>query len=386
MWDALRFFRRIVMHQSMVAQMISALSAIIVVAILSRLLPAEDYAHYAVITAIWAIGNAVVGTGTGTRIARIAAEGSMRILFRGSELLVAGIASIICGGYVLWLRGSYLDGAIAAACMMTFVLAEASISFEIGAGRFKRYLFILALRVIMPLLVLSIGAIVGTMSITLAFFSVLIGNVSSLLPWFRRWALGLCPGPSHSSHMVGALNLGLWVIASADRIVLETLIQPTALALYALTYGLLDKFFRSMSNAYIARSLGASFIGRNVIPRRKYFLGTLLIYIMVVPVAKWAAEFVSGGRYSPDLSLTALIAGAGLAMLWSAPFYVHLLASAQYKGSLWAVGIIAVFNIVANMIFDGTYGIHAAAMISLISYVLWLAWLIKRAGRVSLPV
>lgn len=386
MWNALRLLRRALLHQSMVAQMISALTSIVVVGILSRLLPEEDYAHYAVVTAIWAIGNAVVGTGTGTRIARIAAEGSTRINFRPSELFIAGFVSMACGVYVVWLRASYLDGAIAAACMMTFVLAEASISFEIGAARFKRYLFLLILRVVSPLIVLLTCLLTGYMSVTVAFLSVLLGNISSLLPWFRRWSTKRYVGPSYSSHMVGALNLGLWVIASADRVVLEMYVQPTALAVYAITYGLLDKFFRSLSNAFIARSLGASFGGTTMVPPRKFFLASLLLYLIMVPVGKWAAEFVSGDRYSPDLSLVCVIAGAGLAMLWSAPYYVGLLASAEYRGSLWVVGIIAGLNIATNIIFDPLYGINAAALISLCSYLLWLVWLVVRSRRVSLTL
>lgn len=367
----------------MVAQMISAFSAVVVVAILSRLLSSEDYAHYAVVTAIWAIGNAVVGTGIGTRVARMAGEGSTKILFRLSELVLALAVSVVCGGYVVWLTDSYFSGALAAGCMLTFVLAEASISFEIGARRFRRYLLLLVLRVVTPLLVLSFAAAMGSISLTLAFLSVMVGNVASLVPWLRRWSTGRYIGPSYSSHMVGALNLGLWVIASADRVLLESLVQPTALAVYAVTYGLLDKFSRSLSNAYIARSLGASFKAGNVIPHRKYFLATLLVVAMIAPAAKWAAEFVSGNRYSPDLLLVGLIAGAGLFMLWSAPFYVGLLASAQYWSSLCAVAVIAGFNIFANLAFDGLYGIHAAAVISLSSYLLWFAWLVVRAKRMS---
>lgn len=363
----------------MVAQIISALSAIVVVAILSRLLPEEDYAHYAVVTAIWAIGNAVVGTGTGTRVARVAAEGSEKISLRTSELLVAAFVSLVCGGYVVWLRESYLAGAVAAACMMTFVLAEASISFEIGAGRFKRYLFLLILRVVTPLFVLVIAMASDGLTLTVAFLSVLLGNVSSLVPSFRRWSAEPYRGHSYSSHLVGGLNLGLWIIASADRIILEMLVQPSALAVYALTYGLLDKFFRSLSNAFIARSMGASFKGQNIVPHRKYFLATLFIFVIIVPIAKWAAEFVSANRYSPDLLLVALISGAGLAMLWSAPFYVRLLASAQYRGSLWVVGAISGLNIVCNVIFGERYGVNAAATISFCSYLLWLAWLVLRS-------
>lgn len=367
----------------MVAQLISALSAIVVVAILSQLLSSEDYAHYAVVTAIWAIGNAVVGTSTGTRVARLAAEGSGKIHFMLSELVVAAVVSVICAAYVAWLTDSYFDGAIAAGCMLTFVLAEASISFEIGAGRFRRYLLLLVIRVVTPLLVLACAAVTGTLSLTLAFLSVLAGNVSSLLPWYRRWSPRRYTGLSYSSHMVGALNLGLWVMASADRVLLEMLVEPSALAVYALTYGLLDKFSRSLSNAYIARSLGASFSAGNVIPHRKYFVAILLVVTMIIPATKWAAELVSGNRYSPDLLLVGLIAGAGLFMLWSAPFYVGLLASARYMGSLCAVAAIAGFNIVANLMFDGSHGIHAAAMISLISYLLWFVWLVVRNKRTS---
>jgi O-antigen/teichoic acid export membrane protein len=384
MREALKIFGRALTHQSMVGQLVSALSAVVVVAILSRFLPEEDYAHYAVVTAIWAIGNAVVGTGVGTRIARIAAEGSTKICFRPSELYVAGFVSVVSGIYVAWLRASCLDGAIAAACMMTFVLAEASISFEIGAARFKRYLFLLILRVVTPFFVLLGCVLIGSLSVTLAFLSVLAGNTLSLLPWFRRWSIRPYIGPSYSSHLVGALNLGLWVVASADRVVLEMYVEPTALAVYAITYGLLDKFFRSLSNAFIARSLGASFSGRNIIPSKKFFGSSLLLFVVMVPVGKWAVEFVSGSRYSPDLALVAVIAAAGMAMLWSAPYYVGLLASAEYRGSLWVIGIIAGFNIFANVVFDRLYGVSAAAMISLCSYLLWLVWLVFRSRRVSI--
>ncbi|WP_156386082.1 lipopolysaccharide biosynthesis protein [Arthrobacter sp. Soil764] len=381
MKKALDLLGKVFVHQTVVAQILSALSAIIAIVILSRWMPSQDYAHYAVVTAIWAIGNAVVGTATGTRIARTAAEGAHKISFRLSELLIASVVSILCGGYVVILRASYIDGVLAAASMMTFVLAEASISFEIGAARFKRYLFLLIIRVVSPIIVLMSGILFDILSLTWAFMAVLLGNVLSIVPSLWRWSARRYTGVSYSSHMVGSLNFGLWVMASADRIILEPLVDPTDLALYALTYGLMDRFFRALSNAYITRSLGASFSGAHTIPDVKYFLVTLLLYFGVVLGAGWAVEIVSGGRYSPSILLSLLIAGAGLAMLWSAPFYVALLAGAQYKGSLIIVGLIAVFNITFNASLDGYFGILGAASISLGSYIMWLVWLALRTRR-----
>lgn len=379
----LTFLRKIFLHQAILAQLVSASSAVIVIAILSRYLTSQDYAHYAVVTAIWAIGNAVVGTGIGTRIARVAAEGGREISLKSSEILVAGLVSAGCGAYVVFLRASITDGALAAVCMMTFILAEATISFEIGARRFGRYLFLLAVRVVSPVFVLLAGMLLDFRSVTLAFVGILIGNLFSIIPSLTLWSFKTYSGPSYSSFLVGYLNLGLWVVASADRIILELLVRPSELALYALTYGLMDKLFRALSNAYIARSLGTSFSKSHSIPPLKYFAISFILYLAIVPCGVWAVRLISGGRYSPDFLLTGLIAGAGLVMLWSAPFYVALLASAQYRGSLLVIGSIALFNMVANFYLDALYGIKVAALVSVVSYIMWLVWLVMRANRLT---
>lgn len=374
----LRLLRKIFMHQSVLAQVVSTVSAILVVALLSRLLSDDDYADYAVVTAIWAIGNAIAGTGIGTRVARLAAEGCDKITFKVSEISVSLGVSIICGAYVTWLRASWFEGLIAALCMLTFSFAEASISFEIGAERFRRYFCLLSLRVIVPVVFLAIVAVLGSVSLRHAFLSVVLGNLSCLLPWFRRWSTVPYIGPSYSSHLVGGMNLGLWLIASADRVVLGQLVSSSELAVYALTYGLLDRFYRALSNAFITRSLGASFRGNHVIPYWKHYLASLLIFIAAIPATEWGAEFVSGGRYSPDLLLVFFISGAGLLMFWSAPHYVALLASGRYRTSIFVVGTIAVMNVIGNIGLGSTYGVHAAAAISLLSYLAWFLWLLGR--------
>ena len=53
---------------------------------------------------------------------------------------------------------------------------------------------------------------------------------------------------------VGVTNLALWLLASADRVILANYVL-TALATYAALYGLLDRVFRSLANAEVQRCL-----------------------------------------------------------------------------------------------------------------------------------
>lgn len=367
----------------MLAQLVSTVSAVLVVVILSRLLSNEDYADYAVVTAIWSIGNAVAGSGIGTRLARMSAAGCKQITFKISELVLMLSVSTIAGLYVAWLRTSYVEGLLAALCMLTFPLAEASISFEVGAERFQRYLFLLSLRVVVPIVILALAALTGPIQLIHAFISVAIGNICCLMPWFRRWSAERYVGPSYASHFVGAINLGLWIIASADRIVLGNQVPPSQLAVYALTYGLLDRFYRALSNAFITRSLGPSYNGRRVVPHWKYYVASLLIFATCIPATKWGTELVSDGRYSPDFLLVALISGAGLLMFWSAPHYVSLLATGRYKASLLVVSFIACANVCGNLALGEAFGVIAAASISLSSYFAWFLWLLCSVGAGS---
>lgn len=379
-----RFSRlvRALFHQSLMAQGVTALAALVTVGFLARGLSTIDYAHYAVVTAIWGIGNAVVGTGTGTRIAKMSAQGTNRIRFQRSELWITLLAAAITGYYIFFVRHSPLDAILAGLCMLSFVFAEASTSFEMGAGRFNRYLVLLGVRALMPPMVLTALTVSNTLNFSTAVVSVLAGNVISLLIWPARWSSGLVYNSPVSSHAVGAMNMGLWIIASADRLVLERTINAFDLASYALVYGLTDRIFRSLSNAYIAKNLGRAFQGEVKRSGWKFYALSLLLAVLLIPVIQLATVILSGNRYDAPLIMTSLIAAAGLFMFWSAPHYVKLMASGGFKSALFLVFTLAIFNVLANILLARYLGTAGAAMISMMTYGLWFTWLAtKRHSR-----
>lgn len=372
---------RALFHQSLLAQGLTAVTALATVSLLAQGMPTADYAHYAVVTALWAIGNAVVGTGTGTRMAKMASDGHSRIRFQQSELWVALAAATAVGLYVGAVREYNADALIAGLCMLTFVFVESSTSFELGAGRFNRYLVILATKALSPLLFLGILFVLGEVNFTTAVLSTFLANLVSLMLWPRRWSLMLERAKGISSHTVGAMNMALWIIASADRLILEGIVQPLELATYAMAYGLVDRVFRSLSNAYIARNLRRSFQGASSRSGALYLGGMALIALLLIPGVHWGTAVLSGGRYVADFDVALGVVSAGLFMVWSAPKYVALMASGSYRSSLCILGLLAALNIGGNFIFSPTFGIVGAAFVSAFTYLLWLVWLIGRSKR-----
>lgn len=366
---------RALFHQSLIAQGVTALAALVTVGFLARGLSTIDYAHYAVVTAIWGIGNAVVGTGTGTRIAKMSAQGTKRISFQRSELWITFLAAAITGYYIFFVRNSLVEATLAGFCMVSFVFAEASTSFEMGARRFNRYLVLLGVRALTPPVVLTAFSLSGTLDFTTAVVTVLAGNMISLLIWPSRWTPTFEYNSPVSSHAVGAMNMGLWIIASADRLVLERTITALDLASYALVYGLTDRIFRSLSNAYIAKNLGRAFQGETKKSGWKFYVLSLLLAALLVPIIQFATAALSGSRYNAPLIMTSLIVVAGLFMLWSAPHYVKLMASGEFKSALVLIFALAAFNVLANILLAAYLGTDGAAMISMMTYGLWFTWL-----------
>lgn len=379
----MKFFRRglrALFHQSLIAQGVTAVSALVCVAFLARGLSTTDYAHYAVVTAIWAIGNAVVGTGTGTRIAKTAAEGARRIQFQSGELLISGAAALGTAAYIGIVRTSALESALAGLCMVSFIFAEAGTSFEIGSRRFNRYLSLLGVRALLPPVLLAIFAAMHAVSFTAAVTSVLVGNIASLLMWPGRWSSKIDRSSQVTSRPIGAINMGLWVIASADRLVLERIIAPIDLASYALAYGLADRVFRSLSNAYIAKSLGRAFQGHIRSPGWKFYILSAILAALLVPGIQTATVFLSDSRYEASFGLTLSISAAGLFMIWSAPHYVNLMASGEFRTALIVVFSLAICNVVGNFLLAGSLGAMGAALLSMCTYALWFLWLSLRTA------
>ena len=370
---------RALFHQSLLAQGLTAVTALVTVSLLAQGMPTTDYAHYAVVTALWAIGNAVVGTGTGTRIAKMSADGHRRIRFQQSELWVAVAAAAGVGLYVGAVREYNIDALIAGLCMLSFVFAESSTSFELGAGRFNRYLIILATRALTPLLFLGTLFVLDSVTFTTAICSTFAANLISLSLWPGRWSAALERAKGISSHSVGAMNMALWIIASADRLILEGIVQPLELATYAMAYGLVDRVFRSLSNAYIARNLRRSFQGTSSKSGALYIGGMALIAVLLVPGVHWGTNILSGGRYVAGYDVAIGVVAAGLFMVWSAPRYVALMASGSYRSSMGMLGLLAGLNIGGNFIVGPYFGIVGAAFVSAATYLLWLIWLLGRS-------
>lgn len=370
---------RRMMHPSVLGQGVSLVASVLLIALFSRSLLTADYAVYVMATALWAIGNAVIGTAIGTRVAREAANGVRNIDVFRSEIGFTLITSTAIGGYVYFATQDLSQSFLSGLTMLSFVISEVRIAFEIGRKDFRKYLVLLSIKALIPIAIFYIcGSIIG-FGLDLALVATSMGNLVLASIWPRVWGRMVNHSSESFGRSVGILNLGLWIVASADRILMERFADAFALAIYALTYGLLDKGFRALSNSMVTRFLGDALKSGHPQLPKSFYVGTAGLAIFAVPCAVIGAELVSGGRYVPGWGLSAVISAALLFMVWSTPGYLMILRQASFQTSIVAICAIAIINIISNLVTIGKFGSIAAAINSLISYILWFIWIVKKS-------
>jgi O-antigen/teichoic acid export membrane protein len=235
--------------------------------------------------------------------------------------------------------------------------------------------------VVSPVIILALSSVHDDgLDLYLAIMATTFGNLLPALFWIRGYGLPVWQNPGLNGYAVGTVNLGLWVIASADRVILERLAIPVVVATYALTYGLLDKGFRSLANIMVTRFLGDAFSTGNLRIPRKFYGVTSAGAVVSVPLAVILSDLVSAGAYVLDWRITTILTMALLFMVWSTPGYLLLLRRGRFRTSVCVVLLLATINIVMNLLLAQQLGALGAAGSSLVSYLTWFIWT-KLASR-----
>ncbi|MFD6897742.1 lipopolysaccharide biosynthesis protein [Rhodococcus sp. NPDC060086] len=376
-------------HETVLSQAISGVFAIVQLGILTRLLDVSDYAIYVVAAAIWAIANAAVGVGIGIRISNDAANGSTSIAFTVSERYRTLLAVLICGVSFAILSGTPVECILVGVTLLSYVACESAIAFVVGSRQFRKFLYVFTVRSGAPVIVMVLWAFLGDLSFTGAVIALMIGQFSAAMMLWRHFSVQKPSVASLSSGLTGSISLGMWVLASADKIILEQLVNPEELASYAMAYGLLDRVFRAIQNIYTSRNMADAFSGKLGKSSHWLSLGILALALVMSPVAVVACGIISGGRYQPDL-LLALVISLGLAiMTLSAPPYLKMMSTKKYAGPIIVIYGIASGNILGNILLAPKFGVLGAGLLTLAAYLTWLGYLysysVRFATKVSVP-
>ncbi|OZD85780.1 hypothetical protein CH273_03335 [Rhodococcus sp. 05-339-2] len=365
---------KLVLQPTLLAQVVTVLLALIQIVILARFLPIDDFARYGVLTAIWAIGNAVIGTSVGARVVRTAVSDSGRISFTVREVLLilaAGSAGLV---YALVAWNDWLLGLVSALTTASFVIAEARSSLELGRRDFKSYLLIICFKATIPVVIIASAVVfVDELSLTVAMSAILLANLAaSAIRPRNAWCFRILKDNKAPLEWIGLLNLGLWIVSGVGRIAMDGSVAAADLAVFTLSYSLTDRAFRALQNAYITKNIATAFSGRITDIKPVHWLITILLFSASTATLPFASQVISDGKYETAWMLAVWISSAGSLMYASAPFYLRVIALNKVKLAAAVSLTISVLSAGANFWFVGIFGIIGSSIILATSYGLWL--------------
>lgn len=368
-----RLFQQVV-HPAVLSQAMSLLLSLALIAALTRLLPASGYAAYSAFAAVWAIGNAIVGTGLGTSVARDVARGSKHISLKIGDLIAIFTTSLAVYCYSILAGHSILNSILGGLNMAGFIALEVVLSALLGQKRLWLYFACLVVRLGIPVALVLTASMAVDVDLATALLAVFIGNCFVFLLRVRNVRIVGTRVSSSYGVQVGIINFSLWFIAGFDKIFFEQAIEPVAAAGYALVYGLLDKGFRSLSNIVITGKLGDALGGKGARLGFKFYVATFVMAVCSVPLALLFADVISAGRYSLDAGAVCVIALGLLCMTWATPSYLELLSMDRLTlTSILSLSIAAINGVVvAGLAHD--IGYFAGALGSAVCYLLWFIW------------
>jgi O-antigen/teichoic acid export membrane protein len=171
-------------------------------------------------------------------------------------------------------------------------------------------------------------------------------------------------------------QLGLWLAASADRAVFAHF-DPRSAALYAAIYGLLDRIYRTLANASLWGALPKLFAGGGGAAERSS--GTVRAVCVIASTAGLVAitprlvGSLTGGRYRPGYTLTTMLATALGLMLIATPLYARALATRRIWPLAFVAAGVGLANLIGNLFVIPRAGTIGAALVTLVTYTVWLA-------------
>jgi len=267
---------------------------------------------------------------------------------------------------------------VALVCGGALVLAEVTQGVILGHGQQRQYLRATVARSAVSVAFLA-GLVVLPKSMRLSAAVGVLGLSALSFAAFgiKHLRIGRSPAYARSSALsaIGVANLGLWLLATGDRVVLGIRSGGAAVAVYAATYGLIDRVIRSFVNGHAAEWLPQAFALqrperrlKNLI-RLRSFAALLLVCVVALAFASGPAiSLLTGGRFAPSVSMGALLAG-GIGLLGIAsPLYIMLVSAARARVAAWAASIAAGVNLCGNWMLDPRWGASAAAALTVVGY------------------
>jgi O-antigen/teichoic acid export membrane protein len=386
----------VLIRPTIVAQALSALGSLILISLLTRRLSADNYGTYAAVFATYTFGNALVATTIGTRVIEVVSTGQttrVELALRRDGVALA-LCALAASGTAYSVDQNTSVAIWAAVGMLGVLLTEIGNAHILGRQRF--WLFC--------------GSVVGQnvlwVGATLVLFNTLSPDdylgvalgataIGALVPvGYLLIVKGVrvvkSSAPEHGAIVsaVGVTNLALWLLASADRVILAHF-ALAALATYAALYGLLDRTFRSLANAEYQMRLPAAFIARGqgsapMAPASRK-TAALLVALAVVSaaLAPTLVSIISGGKYHPALWMSAVLSLGMAAMLAAVPSFVALLAAGQARTTAAIAIVAALVDVVGNLILAPYLDTRAAAALTLCGYLIWLVGTRIAAARLS---
>lgn len=387
--------RLLLLRPTWLAQGINALSSLLLVVVLTRFLPVDEFATYAAVLAAYAFGNALVGTTIGVRaIERLSAGGQQRIAFdlRRDVPPILGCL-LAAAATTLIVRVDPIVALAAAAGMLGILVAELGGARPLGLRRYWTYAVLMLAQRTAWVGTATVAAVILPSSDKLpaCLAAAAVGAVPSVVYLIAVRGVALTtdrqsPGRRLPISAVGVANLALWLLASADRVILAHY-ALAALATYAALYGLLDRIFRTVANAEIQQRLPRAFISyaqKGESPAHLTFGAGLLLIALAAACSvagPSAIAVISGGRYHPSLAMSAVLCFAMMAMLAAVPAYVALIAHGRTKSLAIVALTAAAVNIAGNLALAARYGTSSAAVLTLAGYLIWLGGVITAEHR-----
>ena len=368
--------RQVARSPVLIAQFVTVLVAVGQLKLFSTYVSTDALGIYTVIAAVWAVGNAVIGIAIGTRVLRDAAtsQGATRPVMTLSDLAQILLGAVAAGTMSALLGFSPAVSIWAAIGLSALTIAEMQCSFSLGRGRNKEFAARLIARSLIPVLMFGVlaqlhevGAEDVLLALTLGALAAALGPAS-----IRRSAFGT----QGAMHSIGGANLALWILASADRIILAPLVPLATVGLYGVTYGVLDRGFRALTNAFVAQWLPTAFRDRGTVHNVKFFyLLVACCSLGAVVVGPTLIELLSSGKYHPSFFLvTSLVVGMSAYALAS-PLYVRTIGLGAGRQVAGLAGMCAALNIGINVLFVPVGGLNVAAVATAVAYLLWLGGL-----------
>ena len=377
-----RAVQRIV-RPAVIAQFSLAAASLASVAILSRLLSKTDYGIYAALIAALAFTNAFVGTALGTDVlAESVSSKGIAVHLRIPDVLKAGSLVVLGAVPIAACLAGWSVVPVAVCCGLALVFAEVTQGVMLGRGEQRRYLGAAVTRSAVSVLLLPVLIVLPSSARLAVAMAVLgVGALSFAAFALRRVRFGGGNGapPLRALSAIGVANLGLWLLATGDRVVLGVRSGAASVAVYAVAYGLIDRVIRSFVNGNVAEWLPEAF-GFQEAQRRVRNLSrvgtfgvalTLCVTLLAVAVRP-GIELLTGGRFSPSVEMGVLLAiGIGLLGVAS-PLYVMLVSAGRARIAAWAAMIAAGVNLGGNWLFDPRWGAMAAAGLTVAGYAVFV--------------